>query len=321
MKKTVILLINLGSPDTLTVSAISRFLRKFLSDRRVVNLPKLLWYPILYLIILPFRSQKLLVKYRVIWQTEKGCSPLVHYTNLQAIGLKERFSSNPEIIVDHAFCYSNPDIHMVLSKIQALEVKKIIILPLYPQFSSTTTMAVFDSIAEFYANKFDVPDLSFIRGFAIDQSYIKAIVQSIQESFVKNGKPDKLILSYHSLPKSVIEAGDSYYAECLATSREIIQHLGLSSSDYVVSFQSKFGRQKWLSPVTSTVIKDLAVAQNMHIAVVCPGFISDCLETLEEINLMNRAIFLKHGGKKYQYIPCLNASIECIDMLYKISNL
>lgn len=317
MKKTAVLLVNLGSPNTLDVPAIKNFLRRFLSDRNVVNLPRLLWYPILYLFILPFRSKKLLSKYTSIWNFDDNSSPLVFYTKTQASQLQQLLAPE-KIVVDYAFCYSNPDIQDALSRLDKLNIEHLIVLPLYPQFSTTTTIPVFELVNRFYCNRRHKPSIKFIRNFQQSGKYIEAVSDMILANFRNNGIPQKLIFSYHSLPQKIIDNGDSYYDECIETTKQIVKRLSLSESQYVIGFQSKFGSQKWLSPATINVIRDVALDGIKHIAVVCPGFISDCLETLEEINILNREIFIKNGGQVYEYIECLNAREVAINCLAEI---
>jgi protoporphyrin/coproporphyrin ferrochelatase len=316
LNKNVILLVNLGSPNSLNVNAIRKFLWGFLSDRRVVNLPRLIWYPILYGIILPFRSRRLIHQYKEVWID--GKSPLVHYTELQAKYLQQEYSNTVNnVVVCHAFCYSDPEIGRVLTNIhKQYNVDKLTVLPLYPQFSSTTTAAVFDLIAKFYCDKKEMPELHFIRDFHMDKPYIQAIAASILKSWKTNGKAGKLIFSYHSLPQAIIDAGDPYYQQCLTTTKAVARQLGIDSDEYIVAFQSKFGRQKWLSPSTANVLTELANNGTTSVDIICPGFVSDCLETLEEILVTNRDLFISHGGSKYQYIPCLNASDDMIKLLF-----
>ena len=348
-KKKLVLLVNLGSPNKLSVSAIRLFLAKFLSDRRVVNLPKILWHPILYGIILPFRAPKLFKLYSKIWH-KSGVSPLIYYTKMQAEKLSERIqsteiyymdssqvrsdrenlndighingasaSANNDVIVLHAFCYSTPEIKNVLLDMHAkYEITNLTVVPLYPQFSSTTTLPVFDQVASFYKDKYYLPNIQLIRGFHANKEYINLIAKKIQASWASNGPADKLVLSFHSLPINIISKGDSYYDECLNTSKLIAEKLNLSESEYLVSFQSKFGRQKWLTPVTSTELINLA-KDNMGVDIICPGFVSDCLETLEEINVTNRKLYMDNGGIKYTYIDCLNDDDEFITVLESIA--
>jgi len=329
--KKVILLVNLGSPNELSVPAIRLFLAKFLSDRRVVNLPKILWYPILYGIILRFRAPKLLKSYSKIWH-KSGISPLIYSTKIQSDKLSERIQRTEihdmdssqvrnnkwAIIVSYAFCYSNPEIKDVLLDLHTkYAISDLQIIPLYPQFSSTTTSAVFDQVASFYRDKYYLPNIQFIRGFHDHEGYINLIVEKIQASWAKNGRSDKLVLSFHSLPVNIITKGDLYYDECLNTSKLIAKKLNLAEGDYLVTFQSKFGRQKWLTPATNLELINLAKA-GTSVDIICPGFVSDCLETLEEINVTNRKLYIDNGGSEYNYIDCLNADDELITVLASI---
>ncbi|MBY0378827.1 MAG: ferrochelatase, partial [Burkholderiales bacterium] len=293
-KINLILLVNLGSPDKLTTKDIRNFLRKFLSDKRVVNLPKILWYPILYFIILSFRPKKLIHKYRQIWLND--ASPLAYYTKCQANKLRQAIGDD-NTIIEYAFMYSNPDIVSVLKQIEKnVVIATLKIISLYPQYSSTTIAPVFDVIASYYANKKYIPSLKVLNSFYNHEKYISAIAATIMESR-KHYTSDKLIFSYHSIPQNLITAGDTYYAECMETTYLIANKINLKPSEYMVSFQSKFGSQKWLTPATTVVIKQLALAGVKNIDVVCPGFVADCLETLEEINIMNREIFINNGGE------------------------
>lgn len=311
VKKRVILLVNLGSPNELSISAIRLFLAKFLADRRVVNLPKILWYPILYGIILPFRAPKLLKLYGKIWH-KSGMSPLIYYTKTQAEKLSEKIHG---IVVSYAFCYSNPEINDVLLDLHAkYEISDLQIIPLYPQFSSTTTSLVFDQVANFYKDKYYLPNIQFIRAFHDHGEYINLIAKKVQTSWANNGRADKLVLSYHSLPVNIITKGDSYYTECLNTSKLIAKKLNLSEDQYIVTFQSKFGRQKWLTPATNFKLMNLA-KDNISVDIICPGFVSDCLETLEEINVSNRKLYMNNDGRQYNYISCLNDDDEFINVL------
>lgn len=317
--KNVVLLVNLGSPNNLSVSSIRRFLRVFLSDRRVVNLSRIIWLPILYGIILPLRAKRLLGLYQKIWLTKTNQSPLVFYTEQQAKLLASLVAEAKldDIMIEYAFCYSNPTIDSALTNLQQkYSLSSLLVIPLYPQASSTTTMAVFDQIHKFYQNKYKLPSLKFISGFATDPHYINAIGSSIKQSFVQNGQMEKLIFSYHALPVALIEHGDSYYAECVETSKLLAEYLGIAENEYVIAFQSKFGKAKWLEPQTSEVLAHMARSGIKKIDIVCPGFVSDCLETLEEINILNRQIFMANGGEVFNYINALNTSPELIKTLF-----
>ena len=314
-KRDIILLVNLGSPDELSTSAIRAFLRKFLSDRRVVNLPKLLWYPILYGIILPLRSVKLLKQYRQIWLEDS--SPLVYYTKLQAEKLA-RYTGNIE--VRHAFSYSTPTIDEVLDQLhKESRINKLTIIPLYPQFSSTTTLPVFDAVSRFYRDKYHLPEMYFVRDYFANVAYINVLAKSITDSWSKNGRGEKLVFSFHGLPEVIIKKGDTYYEQCVETTRLVAEKLGLNANEYVLAFQSRFGSQKWLGPATIKVVTDLGANGVKSIDLICPGFVSDCLETLEEVAIINKAAFIDAGGVTYRYIACLNDTEDFIQVLYSLA--
>ena len=309
LSKNVILLVNLGSPNSLSISSIRKFLRAFLSDKRVLNLPKILWYPILYGIILTFRAKRLLKQYTKIWLFDN--SPLIHYTDIQASKL-----SSKGHIVKYAFSYANPSINDVLSEIHhTIAPDKLTIVPMYPQFSSTTTLPVFDSISKFYKDKYYIPEIKFVSEFATNSLYIEALCKTISESWQKNGKSQKLVFSYHGLPLDIIKRGDAYFKQCKLTTKLVITQLGLTENEYIMVFQSRFGAQKWLSPATNITLAALACDGVTSVDIICPGFVSDCLETLEEIAILNKEVFLNAGGVSYNYIPCLNDSNDFIKVL------
>lgn len=311
INKKVVLVVNLGSPNKLKTHSIREFLRIFLSDKRVVNLPRFIWYPILYGIILPIRSKKLLKQYAKIWLN--GESPLIYYTRSIAQKLQNKYDDNT--IVCHAFSYSEPSIQQQLDNIgKEYHITDLTVLPLYPQFSSTTTMSVFDQINNYYKNKYHLPSLKFINQFYNHEAYINVIANEINTNKL-NGN-NHILFSYHSLPVVIINKGDTYYDECIATTKKIAEKLGVT--DYSISFQSRFGSQKWLTPSTVSTVKNLANKQNIN--VVCPGFVCDCLETLEEIALINQEVFVSNGGKSFNYIKCINDSDSFIDVLYEIIN-
>lgn len=329
-KVDMVLLVNLGSPDELSTVAIRKFLRVFLSDKRVVDLPRFLWYPILFGIILPLRSKKLLTKYQDIWLNDidpqylvgtassLSCSPLVYYTAKQAHQLQSAIASDT-LIVRYAFSYSTPDIATVLDEVYGRYcIASLRVIPLYPQYSSTTTAAVFDAIANYFKNKKYLPSIRLSNGFATNTLYIKALAAKIKQSHIKNGIAEKLIFSYHSLPYSLIAAGDSYYDECLATTRLIVEQLNLSELQYITTFQSKFGAQKWLSPATIDKVCEFGRQGIKTLDIICPGFVSDCLETLEEIAITNKQVFIHNGGINYNYINCLNDDLSFTHVLQEL---
>jgi ferrochelatase len=328
-EKNIVLLVNLGSPQKLDVKSIRSFLGRFLSDRRVVGLPRILWLPILYGVILPFRAKKLRELYAKIWLSKHNLSPLIHYTKQQSHKLQQLLHLDPitelnsNTVVDYAFSYTQPDISSKLLQLHNdYTVKKLIIVPLYPQFSSTTCASVFDSVAEFYAKRYYIPSIHFINSFSGDSCYLETYTKHIKSLWkydqLQTHQNYKLVFSFHSLPVNLIMLGDSYHKECILTAQNIAMLLGITESNYLITFQSKFGRNKWLEPATNNSLIDLASSSIDHVDIVCPGFICDCLETLEEINIQNREDFIKHGGKSYNYIPALNESNDLTNLLYKL---
>ncbi len=311
INKKIILLVNLGSPNELKTSSIRSFLSDFLSDKRVVKLPKLLWYPILYGIILPIRAKRLLKQYTKIWLN--GSAPLIYYTKSIADKLQVKYQ-NDDTLVIYAFSYSKPSIN---EQLQLIENKYCItdltVVPLYPQFSSTTTMSVFDQINKYYQNKYYLPNIRFINSFYNHIGYIDTIVNMINKYKLADSH---LLFSYHSLPVAIIKNGDTYYEECLKTTELIVNKLGITN--YSIAFQSRFGNQKWLTPSTETTVRELAVKKQINI--ICPGFVCDCLETLEEVAIINKAIFMNNGGEEYNYISCVNDNDQFIETLYMILN-
>ncbi len=316
--KKLVLLVNLGSPETLSVGAIRNFLRQFLSDQRVVGLPKLLWYPILYGIILPIRAKKLLHKYAQIWLKDHG-TPLSYYTRCQAESLQKLVGS--KYVVDYAFCYGSRSIAARLNELsETHRFSDLTIIPLYPQYSSSTTAAVFDQVSDYYRQAYFVPRINFVNSFATHPAYITALANQVRNQWNKNERGDKLMVSFHSIPVKLVESGDSYIQECSATYQLLCQELGINAeTDAVLCFQSKFGKAKWVEPATEAVTKELAANGVKTLDVICPGFVSDCLETLEEVAIQYHDLFIQSGGTKLNYIPCLNDNQDLIKILSDLS--
>lgn len=321
MSNKLILLVNLGSPYQLSVSAIRSFLRQFLSDRRVVGLPRLLWYPILYAIILPLRAKKLLHKYQQIWHSS-GKSPLIHYTQLQANNLQTKYQDSA-ITVDYAFCYGRETVCQQLNKYfnNKTQFDELVVVPLYPQYSSSTTLAVFDQISAFFKNKYFLPKLQFINSFHDSPQYIRALASTIRTHWHDFGRGDKLVVSFHSIPVKLVDMGDTYINECKRTYDLLCEELDLIAEiDAKLCFQSKFGRSAWVTPSTEETVTVLAKAGVKTIDVICPGFVSDCLETLEEVAISYHELFISHGGVGLRYIPALNGIEELTEILYELTN-
>lgn len=305
----------------LSERSIRRFLQQFLSDKRVVPLSRLIWYPILFLIILPLRSKKLLAKYRIIWRSD-GLHPLVYYTQQQAILLAQRVTKHTdEVIVDYAFCYGTHSIARQLSKnISSTKIDQLTVIPLYPQYSSTTTASVYDQVSKYFIGKTYIPSLKFCNSFASHPAYIDAIVNLIRKYWDSNGPSQYILFSFHSIPQTMIDNGDCYYEECKNSYLAISSQLTNLGVDTAMVFQSKFGKAKWLEPATDKEIVRLAQSGVRLIDVICPGFVSDCLETLEEVAISYRELFIKHGGQELRYIPCLNDNDDLIDVLTELSS-
>ena len=304
-RRVGVLLVNLGSPDAPTPSKIRRYLREFLGDPRVVNLPRSLWWVILNFIVLPFRPRKAAKAYREIW-TEKG-SPLIFFTRFLSEKLLENLAES-NVTVDYAMRYGKPVLADKLNAFHARNVDEIIILPLYPQYSSTTTASVYDAVDEVVKSWRHIPSLRFISDYHDHDAYIEAVADSIKRYWHKHGRNELLLMSFHGLPAKLTDLGDPYYHQCQKTAALIAERLSLHDNQWKLVFQSRFGKAEWLKPYCLEVLQDLPQQGNQEVDIVCPGFAVDCLETLEEIAIANKDVFLQAGGKSYRYIPALNDS-------------
>jgi len=323
-QKTGILLTNLGSPDAPTASSVRTYLNEFLSDRRIVEIPRLIWMMILHGIILRVRPKRSAKLYKSIW-TENG-SPLTHITRLQrdklSALLKQQGYVNTEVVM--SMRYGNPSIQSGLEELREKGFTRIVVLPLYPQYSSPTTGSTFDAVANVLREWRWVPELHFINGYHKNTTYIDALANSIREDLQKNGMPQKLVFSYHGMPKLFLDNGDPYHCLCLQTTRLVVEKLNLDKDlqldkDNVIStFQSRFGKAEWLKPYTDETLKGLPEQGIKDIAIISPAFSADCLETLEEIESENREIFEEAGGEKYRYIAALNDRDDHIEAMLAI---
>jgi ferrochelatase len=315
---TGILLVNLGTPDAPTAAAVRRYLAKFLSDPRVIEIPKLIWWLILHGIILRIRPKRVAHAYASIWLD--GGSPLLVHSQAITDGLRRRCEAEfgGPVQVELAMRYGKPAMREMLHRMREQHVERLLILPLYPQYSATTTATVFDSLADELGRWRWLPELRMCMHYHDQPHYIKALAASIRDSFTHHGKPDKLVFSFHGLPERCLKAGDPYYCHCQKTARLVADALQLEANDWIVSFQSRFGRERWLQPYTSETLKNLAKDGIKHVQIVSPGFAADCLETLEELAIQNKEIFLLAGGEKFHYIPALNADPAHIDALFEI---
>lgn len=312
--KIGVLLANLGTPDSPTPKSISRYLWQFLTDPRVVDLPRCKWYPLLKAIILPLRSKRIAKNYQAIW-TEQG-SPLLAISRQQKDALQAYLDNqNIDTQVEIAMTYGNPSIQSAVKNLLKNQVERIIVLPLYPQYSSSTTGAVFDAFANALKEERGLLPFDFIHSYHIDENYINALADSIKARL----KPDEFLLfSYHGIPLRYEKMGDYYREHCKQTTIAVVNKLGLTEKQWGMTFQSRFGREEWLQPYTDKFLESAATQNIQKIAVVCPGFSVDCLETIEEIDKENRENFLNNGGQSYQYIPALNVEHAHIKMMGKL---
>ncbi len=315
MLKTGVVLVNLGSPESPQTGDVRKFLRAFLGDPRVVNLPRPLWLLILNLFILPFRPSKSAHAYQSIW-TEAG-SPLAVHT----AGLSQRLNqlyAQPNLEFAYAMSYGEPAIADVIAGLRQNGAGRIIVLPLYPQYSSTTTASVFDALAAYGRKQRHIPELHFISDYHQRPVYIKALADSVRAHWRDHGQAELLLLSFHGLPKKLSELGDPYAKQCAETARLLAAELGLDAARWRLVFQSRFGRAEWLQPYCVETLQALPAEGIKHIDVLCPGFAVDCLETLEEIAITNKQIFLDAGGVEYRYIAALNDGVAHAAAIYDI---
>lgn len=314
-ERTAVLLVNLGTPDAPTVPALRRYLAEFLSDPRVVEIPRAAWLPILYGVILRMRPAKSATKYARIWMPEG--SPLAVWTRKQAALLQGYLGQrgHGQLLVRHAMRYGQPSVPQVLDELMAEGATRVLVLPLYPQYSGTTTASVNDAVMAWARRQRRQPELRFLNHYHDDPGYIAALARRVQQHWQREGRGQKLVLSFHGVPERTLFLGDPYHCECHKTARLLADQLGLRRDEVQVTFQSRFGKAKWLQPYTEPTLVALAGQGLKRVDVMCPGFASDCLETLEEITQEARHAFLQAGGSDFHYIPCLNDQHEWIDAL------
>lgn len=322
-ERSAVLLLNTGSPDAPETAAVRRYLAEFLNDTRVIELPRWKWWPILHGIILRVRPSKSAARYRGVW-TDEG-SPLLVYTRKIAEKLAARFQEKTSgaVTVHWASCYGNPTVASVLQNLEVQGVERLVVLPLFPQYAPQTTASAFDAVFRYYTSSRNVPALRTIRDYGAHPAYIEALARSIERFWEKEGRPfevgGKLLVSFHGVPLSCVAKGDAYEAECRRTAQLLTKRLGLAPNEWTLSFQSRFGKEEWLQPYTEPVLRAMGKEGLPRVDVVCPGFASDCLETIEEIDDEGRRAYEEANPSGcFHYIPALNDSDDAVTLYEQI---
>jgi len=315
---TGVLLVNLGTPDAPTPQAVRRFLAEFLWDPRVVEVPRPLWWLILHGVILRVRPARVARAYQTVW-SEAG-SPLLAIAKKQAQAVREELARQPGGGVEVALGmrYGNPSIEQAMGELRARGARRLLVLPLYPQYSATTTASIYDEVFRVLTGWRWVPGLRMIQHYHDYPPYIEALAASIREHWQSHGRPDRLLMSFHGIPRRYLDAGDPYFCECQKTGRLLAERLELQDAEWKLTFQSRFGREEWLRPYTDHTLKEWGQQGLGRVDVVCPGFSADCLETLEEIAEQNRELFVHAGGRELHYIPALNDRADHVRMLSRL---
>ncbi|MES9898931.1 MAG: ferrochelatase [Sedimenticola sp.] len=312
---TGILLTNLGTPDAATTADVRRYLKEFLWDPRVVETPRWLWWLILNGIILRTRPKHSAAAYRKVW-TDEG-SPLLTISQKQATALQsaleQHMDGSAKVVL--AMRYGSPSIAQGLEALRRANARRVLILPLYPQYSATTTASTFDAVSQTLQGWRWIPELRFVNHYFDNNQYIKALSESVRSAWKKQGRAERLLISFHGIPQSYADGGDPYPQECKVTATKLAQALNLDEKEWAITFQSRLGRQEWIKPYTDETLKLWGKEGVKSVQVICPGFSADCLETLEEIGEENRNYFLSAGGEEYQYIPALNDAISHIELM------
>lgn len=313
--KVTIILANLGTPDAPTVPAVRTFLQQFLSDQRVIEIPKPLWQIILRLFILPFRPKRVAQAYAQVWVKDSPMREiLLQQVEAVRAELTQRYPQF-ELNVVPAMTYGNPNIQTVLSQISAQPQDHVILLPLFPQYSATSTAPLYDAVARWVLTQRNLPGLSLIRDYYQHPLFIQALAQSVRDYQAIHGKPEKLLMSFHGIPQPYADKGDPYADRCRITGKLVAKALGLSEDQYAISFQSRFGKQEWVKPYTDALIEEWGKQGVKSIQVMSPAFSADCLETLEELAMENADTFKANGGERYSYIPALNSREDHLQLL------
>jgi protoporphyrin/coproporphyrin ferrochelatase len=312
--RTAVLLVNLGTPDEPTAPALRRYLAEFLSDPRVVEIPRLVWWPILHGVILRTRPSRSAAKYASVWMPEG--SPLAVWTQRQATALSDHLAARGhQVLVRHAMRYGNPSIGSVMDGLREAGATRVLVLPAYPQYAAATTASISDKVLEWATKARRMPELRFVGEYHDDPGYIAALAARLRAHWAEHGRGDKLVLSFHGVPERSLLLGDPYHCQCHKTARLLAEALELPREHMVVTFQSRFGKAKWLEPYTEPTLQKLAAEGVKRVDVMCPGFVADCLETLEEIAQEAHESFIEAGGERFDYVPCLNADAGWIEAL------
>jgi ferrochelatase len=301
-----VLLVNTGTPEAPSSGSVRSFLRRFLSDPRVIELPRVLWLPLLYGVILPLRAPRSAHKYQQIWQTE-GSPLLINSSKLTEALQRELISLRGQIRVEQAFLYSKPSVHIQLDRLRDAGIRRVMVLPLFPQSSGSTTGAVYDQVFDALASWRALPHLRFIASYQAEPDYIGALAASLKDHRRLHGLSGHLLMSFHGIPLSYVTRGDRYADECRQTASLLAAAVNLEAHEWSLTFQSRFGANRWLTPATDRTLAELPRRGVRSVTVMCPGFAADCLETLEEIALTGREIFMRSGGERFDYVPALNA--------------
>lgn len=320
-----VLLVNLGTPSAPTAAAVRSYLAEFLADPRVVEIPAVLWRPLLHGIVLRTRPAKSAARYRAVW-TREGSPLAVHAAKQRTLvagylGEKMKTLGLPadHVVVEHAMRYGEPSIAGALARLSAAGCAQVLVVPMYPQYAASTTGSAFDGVAAACAALRRVPGLRFVDSFHDDRGYIAALAQAVNDHWTRHARPEHIVLSFHGVPRATLERGDPYFCFCQKTARLLARELGLEPKQWTIAFQSRFGRARWVGPYTSDVLTDLGRRKLRHVDVFCPGFVADCLETLEEIGIEGRATFTRAGGGDFELIPCLNEHPRFIAALAELA--
>ena len=313
--KVTVIVANLGTPDAPTVPAVRQFLKEFLSDQRVIEIPSLLWKVILHAFVLPFRPKRVSEAYASVWTSD---SPMREILFKQVELIQAKLIENNqdfELNIVPAMTYGNPSIHAALDKISLNPQDHLILFPLFPQYSATSSAPLYDAVSKWVLTQRNLPGLSIIRDYYQHPAFIEAIAQSVLDYQKAHGQAEKLLMSFHGIPQPYADKGDPYADRCRITAQKVADKLGLTDQEWAISFQSRFGKQEWVKPYTDQILKDWAEQGVKSVQVLSPAFSADCLETLEELAVENRELFLGQGGETYAYIPALNANLDHIEML------